>query len=155
MFFLNLREKEFDGLFQRYYRQNIKEIERIIQEHSQRLDQKKKTVHTKVQRWLTEKKNEKLHKELLGSYQHFQEHKQIKEELELKLNVLKKVPGVVKDLEGNIYKKLMLDSLPDYKSMELFQDLIFTVIVDRHGYEIIFKHPFLHYQEVHTCEDNS
>lgn len=154
-FFLNLREKEFDGLFQRYYRQNVKEIERMIQGHSQRLDQKKKTVHTKVQRWLTEKKNEKLHKELLGSYQHFQEHKQIKEELELKLNVLKKVPGVVKDLESNVHKQLMLDSLPDYKVMELFQDLIFTVIVDRHGYEIIFKHPFLHYQEVHTCEDNS
>ena len=52
------------------------------------------------------------------------------------------MPGVVKDLEGNIHKHLMLDSLPDYKSMELFQDLIFTVIVDRHGYEIIFKHPF-------------
>ena len=42
MFFLNLREKEFDGLFQRYYRQNVKEIERMIQGHSQRLDQKKR-----------------------------------------------------------------------------------------------------------------
>lgn len=52
------------------------------------------------------------------------------------------MPGVVKGLEDNIHKQLMLDSLPDYKGMELFQDLIFTVIVDRHGYEIIFKHPF-------------
>ena len=42
MFFLNLQEKEFDGLFQRYYRQNIKEIERMIQGHGQRLDQKKR-----------------------------------------------------------------------------------------------------------------
>lgn len=65
-------------------------MERIIQGHAQRLDKKKKTVHTKVQRWLTEKKSDKLHEELLGSYQHFQDHKRVKEELELKLNVLKK-----------------------------------------------------------------
>lgn len=66
------------------------------------------------------------------------------------------MPGVVKDLESNVHKQLMLDSLPDYKVMELFQDLIFTVIVDRHGYEIYFLNiHFLHYQEVHTCEDNS
>ncbi|WP_369902422.1 hypothetical protein [Bacillus manliponensis] len=96
-----------------------------------------------------------MNKEMLGSYQHFQDHKRVKEELELKLSVLKKVPDVVKELEEGIHEKLILDSLPDYKSMELFQDLIFTVIVDKHGYEIIFKHPFLHYQEVHTCEDNS
>lgn len=60
----------------------------------------------------------------------------------------------MEDLEEKIHEKLVLDSLSDYKSMELFQDLIFTVIVDRHGYEIIFKHPFLYYQEVHTCEDS-
>lgn len=67
-------------------------MERTIQGHTQRLDKKKKIVHTKVQRWLTEKKNDKLHKELLGSYQHFQDYKHVKEELELKLNVLKKYP---------------------------------------------------------------
>lgn len=153
-FFLNLREKDFDCLFQRYYKNNVKEMERIIQAHAQRLDKKKKTVHTKVQRWLTEKKNDKLHKELLGSYKHFQDHKHEKEELELKLNVLKKVPNILKDLKDNIDEKLVLDSLPDYKVAELFQDLIFTVVVDKHSYEIIFKHPFLHYQEVHTCEDS-
>ncbi|HDR4560906.1 TPA: recombinase family protein [Bacillus luti] len=154
-FFLNLIEKDFDCLFQRYYKKNVKEMEQIIQAHAQRLDKKKKTVHTKVQRWLTEKKNDKLHKELLGSYQHFQDHKRVKEELELKLTVLKKVPNVLKELKDTIHEKLALDSLPGYKSMELFQDLIFTVIVDKQGYEIIFKHPFLHYQEVHTCEDSS
>ncbi|MCU0095270.1 hypothetical protein N7917_10745 [Bacillus sp. OR9] len=58
-------------------------------------------------------------------------------------------------MKDNIDEKLALDSLPGYKGAELFQDLIFTVIVDKHGYEIIFKHPFLHYQEVHTCEDSS
>ncbi|WP_445117336.1 recombinase family protein [Bacillus thuringiensis] len=154
-FFLNLREKDFDCLFQRYYKKNVQEMERIIQAHAQRLDKKKKTVHTKVQRWLTEKKDNKLHKELLGSYRHFQDHKCEKEELELKLNVLKKIPSVLKDLQDNFDEKLALDSLPGYKGVELFQDLIFTVIVDKHGYEIIFKHPFLHYQEVHTCEDSS
>ena len=48
----------------------------------------------------------------------------------------------MKELKDNIHGELALDSLPGYKSMELFQDLIFTVIVDKHGYEIIFKHPF-------------
>ena len=61
----------------------------MIQGHSQRLDQKKRQ-YTKSTKVVNGKENEKLHKELLGSYQHFQEHKQIKEELELKLNVLKR-----------------------------------------------------------------
>ncbi|WP_369902420.1 recombinase family protein [Bacillus manliponensis] len=41
-FFLNLQEKDFDCLFQRYYKKNVKEIERIVQGYKQRLEKRKR-----------------------------------------------------------------------------------------------------------------
>ena len=61
---------------------------------------------------------------MLDSHRKVQEYKQMKEELEAKLHVLKKIPDQLKDLKDDIHKELVLDSLPDYKSIELFRDLI-------------------------------
>ncbi|MEG7915755.1 recombinase family protein [Bacillus paranthracis] len=154
-FFLTLQEKEMDRLFERYYKENVQKAKQKSQEYTQRLNRMNKNVHKKVQNWLKEKENILLQNQMLDSHRKVQEYKQMKEELEAKLHVLKKIPDQLKDLKDDIHKELVLDSLPDYKSIELFRDLIFTVMIDKHGYEIIFKNPFLNYQEVYTCENNS
>ena len=79
---------------------------------------------------------------MLDSHRKVQEYKQNEGGIGSEVTCIKKIPDQLKDLKDDIHKEVVLDSLPDYKSIELFRDLIFTVMIDKHGYEIIFKNPF-------------